>query len=290
VGGIAAELVWPERAASRRQFERVAAGFGAAAFIHDETRRRLLERLEFCRIAPRTLVDLGSGHAAAARVLAASYPAARVLALDSSPAMVEAGRADDGGYQSVLADAQRLPLADLSAALLFANLLLPWCRPEAVFAEAARVLEPGGLALFSTLGPDSFKEIRHAWAGVDDAIHVHGCIDMHDLGDLAVASGLEEPVLDVDRIEVSYPDVGALVTDLRTAGAMNVAAGRRRGLTGRERWHQFERRLMNLGRDGRIVITLELVFVQAWGSTGPRSLRGRNGEVAVPIARLQRRS
>jgi malonyl-CoA O-methyltransferase len=183
-----------------------------------------------------------------------------------------------------------LPLRDHSVQLMLANLVLPWCRPPALFAEAARVLAEGGLLLFATLGPDSLKELRAAWGAVDSALHVHAAFDLQDVGDLALAAGLAEPVLDVDRLEVTYSSVARLVNDLRSCAAVNVAAGRRRGLTGPRRWGAFEHALVAGGRDARFSITLELVLGQAWGS-GPRAPRAvSSGEIAVPVAALGRRT
>ncbi len=170
-------------------------------------------------------------------------------------------------------DAERLPLATGSVQLVLANLVLPWCKPQNLFAEAARVLEAGGLLLFATLGPDSLQEVRRAWGAVDDRLHVHAAFDMHDLGDLALAAGLGEPVLDVDRIELTYAQPSALVRDLRAWGAVNVAAGRRRELTGRQRWRGFERHLGAVTRNGRFAVTVELVLGLAWGSGKPRAAR-----------------
>ena len=120
------------------------------------------------------------------------------------------------------------------AELVLANLVLPWCRPDRVFGEVARVLTEGGAVLFATLGPDSLQEVRAAFAAVDDRIHVHAAFDMHDLGDLALAAGLAEPVLDVDRIEVTYARRRRRWSGTCAAvGAVNVAGGRRRSLTGR---------------------------------------------------------
>jgi malonyl-CoA O-methyltransferase len=285
---VRAEFALPEVAATRRAFDRAAASFAAARFIHDETRERLLERLDFMRVQPGTVVDLGCATGAGARRLQARYPGARVLALDSSTLMLQAALRETpqaGSVRAVAADAERLPLKHGSVDLIFANMLLPWTRPQSVFGEAARVLNEGGLLLFATLGPDSLEQVRRAWASVDDGVHVHAFFDMHDLGDLAVASGLADPVLDVDRMELTYKDVDSMVRDLRACGAINVAAGRRRSLTGTGRWAGFDRALTSAKRGGRFSLTLELILGQAWGTGRARAARvGAAGDAAVPVA------
>ena len=279
----------PETRAARRAFDR-ALPFESACFIHDEARARLLERLELLRRTPAVAVDLGCATGRGAAALAARYPAARVLAVDSSLRMLRATAAGAGeGVGVVGGDATALPLRGGSVELVLANLVLPWCRPDRLFAEVARVLVDGGPFLFATLGPDSLQEIRGAFAGVDDRIHVHAAFDMHDLGDLAMAAGLAEPVLDVDRIVVTYADIAGLARDLRAVGAINVAGGRRRSLTGRRRWGRFVERLPR-GADGRLAVTVELILGQAWGR-GVAAKRGPSaGEIRVPVSRIGRRS
>lgn len=275
----------PEKRAARRAFDR-ALGFEDACFIHDEARGRLLARLDLIRLEPRIALDVGCATARGANALAGRYPAARVLAIDSSSGMLRAAATRAASSVEVLGgDAELLPLRSHCADLLLANLVLPWCRPERIFGEAARVLAEGGALLFATLGPDSLQEVRAAFAAVDDLIHVHAAFDMHDLGDLALAAGLAEPVLDVDRLEVTYADLAGLVRDLRAAGAINVAGGRRRSLTGRQRWRRFDAGLIPK-QGGRLAVTIELILGQAWG----RGARPRRGEVLVPIERIRRRS
>ncbi|WP_428100386.1 methyltransferase domain-containing protein [Candidatus Rariloculus sp.] len=288
---IAAHEALPAPGAARKLFDRASASFRAASVVHDEARDRLLRRLEYVRLSPETIVDLGCADGRGARALAARYPDARVVAVDASRAMLKlaARTLRRQGNAAVLGgDAERLPLAGNAAQLMLANMVLPWCRAESFFAEGARVLSDGGLLLFATLGPDSLQQVRRAWAAVDDRIHVHGFFDMHDLGDLAVAAGLREPVLDVDRIELSYRDVGALVRDLRDCGGVNVAAGRRRTLTGPERWKRFERAVLAHKRDGRFAITVELIFGQAWGAGVQRRHAEAPGEIAVPASGIGR--
>jgi malonyl-CoA O-methyltransferase len=153
------------------------------------------------------------------------------------------------------------------------------------------VLAPEGVVLFSTFGPETLGELRRAWSGVDAAIHVHAFWDVQTIGDLAVAAGLEEPVLDVDRIGVTYGELSSVVRDLRACGATNTAPGRRRGLMGRSTWQRFVEALwrdQGEGRSGRLHLTVELIMGQAFGSRAA-SRRGPGGEVVVPLDALGRR-
>lgn len=281
------EQALPAVGPTRRAFDRASGTFAAASAVHDEARARLLERLPLVRIDPGTVVDLGCADGRAAVALAARFPSARVLAVDTSAAMLAQLSHPAERVARLVADAERLGLAEDSAELILSNLLLPWCRPQEVFAEASRVLAPGGLFLFSTFGPDTLQELRRAWSAADDRIHVHAFYDMHDLGDLAVAQGLREPVMDVDRLTVTYRDANAMVADFRACGAVNVAAGRRRTLTGPRRWAAFERAL-STGPGQRLGLTIELILGLAWG--GARGTRAtREGEVAVPLDKIRRR-
>ena len=202
-----ARIGWPERRAAMRRFARAAATFDGCDAVHTEARNRLLERLGLLGLNPRRVLDLGSATGKATARLAERYPDAQIVAVDLCGPMAERTRTRCRGLRSampVVGDAQRLPLGTDSMDLVFANLVLPWCDPRAVFAELARVLREGGLALFSSVGPDTLCEVRRAWAQVDGFVHVHGFVDMHDLGDLMARAGLAEPVVDVDRLRVTY--------------------------------------------------------------------------------------
>jgi malonyl-CoA O-methyltransferase len=285
----AAELALPEASSSRLRFGRAARSFASACFIHDEARRRLLTRLDGIKIVPGTIVDLGSALGHSAAELARRFPDSSVIAIDSSHEMLRHSVA--GNFAKLAGDAARLPFPDRSIDLLFANLVLPWTLPDALFAEARRVLRPTGLLVFSSFGPDSLSELRQAWARADDAVHVHAFFDGQILGDLLLGAGLEEPVLDVDRLQVSYAELSGVIRDLRACGATNTAGGRRRGLMGRGRWQRFVEALwrdQGAGRDGRLSLTVELVFGQAFGAERITSKSRQTGEILVPLDQIKR--
>ena len=281
----------PDRRAALIRLRRASATFDDADAVHSEARARLLARLPLFKLDPRHIVDLGAATGKASPELAALYPDARILAVDlcrhmASRSMARCRRLDRAA--AITGDAEHLPLRDGSIDLIFANLLLPWCDPGEVFREASRVLRNGGLLLFTTVGPDTLGEVRQAWSEVDDGLHVHGFADMHDLGDLANRAGLAEPVLDIDRLTVTYPDVGGLVSDLRACGATNVAHGRRSQLTGRSRWNAFRERLESQQTEAGLSIGVELIFGQAWG-TGRTAAPGDGDQVGISLDEVTRR-
>src|ERR1700756_4888931 len=148
-----------------------------------------------------------------------------------------------------------LPFADASVDVVVSSLMLQWCDPpDTAFAEIRRVLKPDGLVAFSTLGPDTLRELRTAWSEADGSSNIHNHVnhftDMHDVGDALVRAGLSEPVLDVDRMQVTYADALALMRDLKAIGAHNVTAGRPRALLGRERLRRMQNAYETFRRDG----------------------------------------
>jgi malonyl-CoA O-methyltransferase len=174
-------------------------------------------------------------------------------------------------FALLCADATRLPLADGSVDVAFCNLLLPWCDPDALFAELRRVLAPRGLLTLTGLGPDTLKELRAAWASVDGHVHVGDFIDMHDVGDALVRAGFAAPVLDVERYTLRYTDVHRLVADLKATGARNGAAGRLKGLTSPRKFAAMQGAYEAQREDGRLPATCEVVFAHAWAPVEVRA-------------------
>ena len=277
-----------------RSFGRAARSYDAAAVLQTRVRDELLSRLDMVRLEPTLVVDLGCGTGVAAAVLRRRYRRSLVLSVDLSLAMLREGarrRRPWRRFAGVCADAARLPLADGSTDLVFSNLMLQWCTdPETVFRECARTLRPGGLLTFASFGPDTLRELRAAWAAADGYTHVNRFIDMHDLGDALLRAGLAEPVMDAERYTLTYPDVRALMRDLKAIGAHNVNAGRPRGLMGRRAIERMAAAYELRRREGRLPATYEVVYGQAWAPTAPGRAPAPAGETRIPVSRIGRRN
>ncbi len=260
----------------RRRAGRAAAAYASVDTLAREVSRRMGERLDYIRIEPRRILDLGCGPGADLPAFAERYPGVARLAIDSAPAMLAQARGETGLLKRLLrfgkpaepdfvcADARALPLARGSVSLAWSNLMLQWLHdPLPALKEIHRVLEVGGMLMFSTLGPDTLKELRAALPP-SDAEHLHRFIDMHDLGDALVGAGFSDPVMDMEMLTVTYTSLDDLLHDLRASGSANAAVTRPRGLVGKGHWQKLRANYERLRRDGRLPATVEVVYGHAW--------------------------
>ena len=281
--------------AARRRFERAASTCSEASVLAREVERRMAERLGYIKHEPKRVLDAGHGLGDGMRLLRRRYPKATLLGVDSALAVASRAKSRQTlaervmsllfapGPHHLCADMARLPLANASVGMVWSNLALGWVEePLTAFREFQRVLEIGGLLMFSTYGPDTLKELRQAFAAADAGPHIHHFIDMHDLGDMLLAAGFAEPVMDMEYITLTYAGIDALVDDLRHSGQSNVALERSRGLMGRRSWQAVRRSYEHLRHDGRLPATFEIIYGHAW-----RAQPRRQVDVAGPtLARI----
>ncbi len=276
----------------RRGFDRAARGYARHAVLQREVEARLMDVLDYVKTAPARILDLGTGHGSAARVLKKRWPAAQVVALDLSLPMAAQARRAAGrwrpDYAVVCADAAALPFAGGSFDLIFSNLALPWITTlEALFAQWRAVLNPGGFVACSSLGPETLGELRDAFAG-DSAPHVNAFAPIQQLGDALMAAGFRDPVLDTDRFTLTHASLDALMADLRGAGSLNAMADRRRSLTGRGRLAAARRAYEAFRTAGGLLpSTWEVVYAHAFAPEHGQPVRQAGHDVvSVPLSRI----
>jgi malonyl-CoA O-methyltransferase len=276
----------------------VAASFGAAsqrydaaAWLQGAARNELLSRLDLLRVPPTAVLDLGAGTGLAARAMKRRFRSAKVTAADMAAPMLAVTRRRSRFWRPircVQADARNLPFEDASFDLVFCNLMLQWVTPpDAALEEMRRVLRPGGLLLASSFGPETLRELRTAWEAGDAGVHVNEFIDVHDLGSALARAGFAEPVLDVDRHRHHYPDVRALMRELKAIGAHNMDARRARGLTGRQAFARMESAYETLREATGLPATWQLVYAVAWAPEESRPTGGAAGEVHISFEEVR---
>ncbi len=269
-------------------FSRAAERYDEVAVLQRETGRRLVERLDLMLIEPKVILDIGSGTGVATAELAKRYKKAQIVALDFAFPMLLKTRKRGSWLRRprcVCADLEHLPFADDSVDLIYSNAALQWSNDlEHTFGEFMRVLRPGGLVAFTTFGPDTLKELRMAWSEADGGSHVSQFLDMHDVGDALVSSRFAEPVIDVDRMVLTYDQVDGLMQDLKVLGAHNVNRDRSRGLTGKNRMLAMRESYEQFRSEGKLPASYEVIYGHAWVPDQPQE----DSVTMVPISNIKR--
>jgi malonyl-CoA O-methyltransferase len=267
----------------RAAFERAAAGYDQAAILQREVCDRMLSRLEYIKYKPDVILDAGSGTGYGTRKLVVRYPAAQLLAMDVAVPMHLQARPPVLWWQKLLTtknqtsylagDMEQMPVKDSCTGLVWSNLTLQWCNDlKQTFSEVHRVLQSGGLFMFSTFGPDTLKELRQVLGRVDGYSHVNRFIDMHDVGDILVHCGFATPVMDMEYITLTYETPVGVMRDLKAIGAHNATRGRRRGLTGKTAWQAALSQYETLRAGGKLPATFEVIYGHAWKPESRKSV------------------
>lgn len=274
-----------------KTFNQHAATYEAAANVQQEIGRRLFDRLDYLKIFPQRILDLGCGPGGFSRELALRFPKAQVFGVDVAVDMLREAKKKQGWLRKwplVTADMNCLPFATGIFDLVFANQTIHWGGPlPQVFRELNRVMNANGCLMFTTLGPDTFKEIRQAWASVNSHAHVNAFVDMHDIGDDLMAEHFLDPVMDMEWLSMHYQSLSDLLDALKKQGVKNVNAERNPGLTGRAAWEQFTKNYADLKTaNGKYPLTYEVVYGHAWKGEQRRTDRGI--ETMIPVSQIKK--
>ena len=274
-------------------------------FLRREISGRMFERLSLIRANPAHVLDAGCGEGDDLMSLAQAFPQARLLGVDAAAPMLvrarERSQQAGSGMRRLLhrwlkpavaahapqlacADFGRLPLGSSSVDLLWSNLALHWHpQPHHVLREWARVLRVEGLLMFSAFGPDTFRELREAYVSLGVIPPVLPFVDLHDYGDMMVEAGFADPVMDMEKLNITYSSERDLLADVRSFGG-NPLIERQAGLTGRVRAQAVQKALeQQKHADGRISLTIEVVYGHAFRALPKKTQAGE------PIIHFTRR-
>lgn len=288
----------------QQHFDHAAISYDEAAVLQRQVAEHLDERLDLVTLQPQRVLDIGAGTGILTQKIHHRYPKSQTIALDLSEGMLSQARINlqkFGWLPTIIqntvnqlftplhfvnADAVNLPLQTGSIDLIVSNLMLQWSDDlDQTFSEFRRVLKPEGLLIFTTFGPDTLKELRQAWAMVDQQQHVNAFIDMHDIGDALIRNGFGQPVMDVEDFTLTYNKPMGVLKDLKAIGATYAGKDRLKGLMGKQHFTQMLNAYEALRTAGKIPATYEVVHGHAWASQevikGPE--RDRNGLIEISL-------
>ncbi len=273
-----------------KTFNAHAGDYEQAAKVQREIGERLFERLDYLKIEPLNVLDLGCGSGFFTKLLKTRYRKAHVVGADLAYQMLKQSQAKQGWRQTfslVNADMVSLPFQDGQFDLVFSNQAVHWSPSlRGVFSEINRVMRPGACLMFSTLGPDTFLELRQAFRKVDNFAHVNEFLDMHDVGDCLMNEYFLDPVIDMSCLTALYPTLTSLLHTLKAQGVRNINQKRNPGLTGKTIWRSFEQEMLKFCTDDKkFPLTYEVIYGHAWKGVQRRLEQGT--EAYFPLDQLK---
>lgn len=274
-------------------FSRASSTYDKVAVVQQAVLKEHLDRLVYAAIEPGQILDAGSGTGEGSLYLAKLYKKSDVYALDIASGMLHKHKKKLPRFRNhiklICADLETLPFADRTMDMIFSNLAMQWCDDvNQLFSEFRRIMRVGGLLTVTSVGPDTLKELREAWAKMGVQVPVHQFLDMHDVGDALISNGFAEPVLDVDRYTLTYPDVRSILKDLQMLGSTYASSLRSRGLMSRSTLKKLEQAYEEQRVEGKLILTYEIVYAQAW--VPEKDARPQDGSTVArfPLSALKR--
>ncbi len=247
---------------------------GESPWLHEEVARRMEERLDWIKLQPRRWAhwDALRGGLQAHALLARRYAGAECFVVQArEPQRQAVARSITPPWWRLArwtrAPARLEPPPDGAAHMLWANMALHMAAdPQALMAQWHRALAVDGFLMFSCLGPDTLRELRGLYESLGWPAPAHEFTDMHDWGDMLVHAGFAEPVMDMERITLTFETPERLLQELRGLGR-NLHHGRFAGLRGRQ-WrgqlHQaLSAHLAEPAQQGRLALTFEVIYGHA---------------------------
>jgi malonyl-CoA O-methyltransferase len=227
----------PSKTRIRQSFERAASTYDGAASVQRHICQQLATSLP-AKLLPANILDAGCGTGYALALLADRFPAAKALALDLSPAMLQ--QIGETAVHRLAGDLDQLPLADACIDLYWSSLAVQWCDLAKVLGEARRVLRPTGQLAIASLGPATFHELRLAFADADDYQHTLGFHTAAEIRTMAQNAGFAAVNVQNSTEIAYYPDFKSLLRAVKAIGANQIGDGKRTSLMSRSAFSRAE--------------------------------------------------
>jgi malonyl-CoA O-methyltransferase len=249
----------------RQSFSKAAHSYDQMARLQKQVARDLLDWSGLPQTG-QTVLELGCGTGFLTEYLAAELLGGQLVALDIALPMLHKTRARPGlsRCSGICADAENLPFSEAVFDAIYSSLALQWCQSlTETFKGFSHSLKPGGKLVFSTFGPQSLQELKMAWAAVDDNRHVNSFMSVDSIRQALQSAGFKQVKSRQHLYEMAYPDVWALMRELKAIGAHHVDREPGQLMV----TPQQMGRMVNAypkQKTGGIIASNDIIFVQAW--------------------------
>jgi len=226
----------------RSAFNKASNDYNDHAFLQKEIASRLDEKLDVITSSSEVILDLGSGTGLLSNNLKKRFPNSQIICLDFAQNSLK----NNQSKHKICANANHLPLADSSVDIVISSLMMQWCPDlNRLFSEIHRVLKNDG------------------WSVVDNETHVNTFTDMHDIGDKMLGAGFQSPVMEMEKLTLTYQTVIDLLKDLKAIGAQTVGS-RSKALMGKDKFKLMTQMYESYRQDGKLPATYEVIYGHAW--------------------------
>lgn len=233
----------------------------------------LIDRLGWLKIQPKVIADLGCGQGYLTNRLATLYKDAKIIGIDWADQRLTLNNPPTNCHY-ICADLATGYIPAQSIDLIVSSLLLPWLPLNTALGHKwLNALSPNGAILCSTIGPDSWQELRQLLTNTNSQANFYAFPDLHYIGDWLTHSGFHDPVVDQVNITLQYPSYLTMLKHLQALGP---------GLVDSTPGYISKYSMQELGKPQLATTTVAIIFALAYHKKS-HSFRDHNHNVHIPI-------
>ena len=263
-----------------KSFDAKSSSYDEYSFVQKEVSERMIKRLKFLKSKPLNILDIGCGTGYLSNLISRHLPNSNIVCMDFSYEMVSQCKNKNIKLEPLVADAEYMPFKTSTFDLVISSFTLHWCQQiDKIFSDIFRILKNNGNFMFTTVGPDTLKELRDAYKLIDNYEHINTFDDMHTYGDILLSSGFHDPVMDVERLIIEYKNFNEVLQSLRKTGASTVIYNKSK-FTAKKSLKNLERYYKKNNKNGLFPVTYEMIYGVAWKRSTQNPI---NNEVVIPI-------
>ena len=279
----------------RAGFNKTTATYKNHDVLFKEIGNRLLERLTLIKGDPKIILEIGVRDGECLTQLSNTYKQAKIIATDIAENRLTSCKAKHLDNENILFVQQStddFAIGANSVDMVFANLSVYWANNLSdLFKNLKIILKPNGILLFSSFGPDTLRELKQSWKSTSEDTHVMDFMDMHHIGDLLLKTGFSLPVVDIDRVTLSYKNCVDLLHDLKFSGEKNYLNARKKTLLSTTKFRNMCQHYQdNFSEDKKCLATFEVIYGYAKLPQQSSATKINSNEIRVNVSDIVRKS